>query len=99
MKNTPLYRVISVNPDGRFCIDNQVVDFDMILFEEQAKNLLEAELMEGPLNYYPGQEGDDSFFEENDLEAFGENDILPDDRDIWFGDGYYDINNDDFDIN
>lgn len=100
MKENPLDRIISVNPDGRLCIDNQEVDSDMILFEEEAKNLLEQELMEGPLNYYPEKSGVESLFEEDDLEAYSDEDVFPDDEDITFGDGgYYDINNDDYDFN
>ncbi|HLN52984.1 MAG TPA: hypothetical protein VK212_04705 [Lentimicrobium sp.] len=99
MKGNPLNRVISVNPDGRLCIDNQEVDSDMILFEEEAKNLLEEELLEGPLSNYPEYGTDEELlFEEddNDSEAFGD---FSDDEDITFGDSGYDINNDDYQFN
>lgn len=63
----------SVNAEGQLCIDNHVVDSDMILFEEEAKILLEQELMEGPLFFYPDDEDNYSSLE-IDI------DILPDDE-------------------
>ncbi|GEM_PF-2995099 len=100
MKNKPLSHVITVNPDGELCFDNQVVDFDSILFEEKAKNLLESELLEGPLNYYPEQDSDESLFDEDDFENIIDDDeSFFDDEDITSGDSdFYDISNDDSEI-
>jgi hypothetical protein len=85
---------IRVNSDGRLCIDNQVVDFDMILFEEEAKNLLEQELMEGPHYYY--QEEDELISENDDADIIPDEDQIQED-DIYFNGGYHDISNDEFD--
>jgi hypothetical protein len=97
MEERHLDRIISVNPEGLLCIDNQVVDSDMILFEEEAKSLLEQELMEGPLLSYSEEEEDYSLFEE-DSDDYLEDDYISD-EDISFFDGSSDISNDDFDIN
>jgi len=86
-------RTISVNSDGRLSIDNQEVDSDMILFEEEAKSLLEKELMEGPLSSY--SENEDAYLQDYfDYDYTGENSL---DDDIFFNEGYNDISNDEFD--
>jgi len=61
-------KLYSINPDGHLCFDDQELDSDLILFEEEAKNLLERELMEGLLFYYPEDEEDYSMIEDEDLE-------------------------------
>lgn len=66
-------RVITVNPQGQLCIDNQLVDSDMILFEEEAKILLENELMEGPQNVLSDDEDDfseDGYYDKNNYDEF-----------------------------
>lgn len=93
MEERHLNRRISVNKDGRLCIDNQEVDSDMILFEEEAKNLLEQELMEGP--HFDTPDNDFIINNIND-EDFDIEDYNPDD-DIYLNGGYYDISNDEFD--
>ncbi len=100
MKRKPLSSLISVNSDGELCIDNQVVNFNNLLFEEKAKNLLEKELQEGPHNYYPEGDRDESLFDEDDLDkTLNEDEVLLDDEDITFGDSdFYDISNDDSEI-
>lgn len=95
MEENHLNRNISVNPDGRLCIDNQTVDSDMILFEEEAKNLLEQELMEGPHFYYTGEE-DELIPEDDDPDIILEDDQNQDDENYLNG-GYHDISNDEFD--
>lgn len=97
MEGRHLNRILSVNSDGLLCIDNQVVDSNMILFEEEAKRLLEQELMEGPLLSYSEEEEDYSSFEE-DSEDYLDEEFL-NDEDISFYDGSSDISYDDFDIN
>jgi trans-2-enoyl-CoA reductase len=95
MEERHLNRSISVNKDGRLCIDNQEVDSDMILFEEEAKNLLEQELMEGP-HYNPMEEDVDNF-DGFDNDRDYDRELDSDGDDIFFRDGYFDISNDDFD--
>lgn len=95
MEERHLNRIISVKKDGRLCIDNQEVDSDMILFEEEAKNLLEQELMEGPHFYNPSDEDDDldGFYLDHEFDF----EIDSDDNNTFLRDGYFDISNDDFD--
>lgn len=95
MEENHLNRLITVNHEGRLCFDSQVVDSDMILFEEEAKNLLEQELMEGPHFYY--QEEDDLMTESDDTEIIPDDDWIQED-DISFNGGYHDISNDEFDV-
>ncbi len=68
MEEKHLSRRISVNPEGQLCIDDQVVDSDMILFEEEAKILLEKELMEGPHNSLSEEE--DGFSDDGSYDKF-----------------------------
>lgn len=73
MEEKHLSRRISVNPEGQLCIDDQVVDSDMILFEEEAKILLENELMEGPQNVLSDDEDDfseDGYYDKNNYDEF-----------------------------
>lgn len=86
---------MSVDIDGRLYIDSRLVDSAMILFEEEAKNLLEKELMEGPLNNYMKDDEDDSFLESDDFDIPLEDSDY--DENISFDSGYYDISNDEFD--
>ncbi len=89
---------LSIDIDGRLNIDSRLVDSAMILFEEEAKNLLEKELMEGPLNNLKDDE-DDSFLESDDFDTQLEDDSDFDEHDenISFDSGYYDNINDEFD--
>ncbi len=68
-------KCFSVNAEGQLCIDDHVVDSDMILFEEEAKLLLEQELMEGPLYYYPETEDDYSALETDSEDLMNDDDI------------------------
>lgn len=89
---------ISISPEGKLFIDNQELDSDIILFEEEAKDLLEEELMEGPLIYYPDDEGYYPISENDDFDLFLDDHLLDND-DISFRDGYFDISNDELDVN
>lgn len=93
MEEKHLNRIISVNKDGRLCIDDQEVDSDMILFEEEAKNLLEEELMEGP-HFYSSDEDLSNY---DCYDEYLDSDDYNLDDDIFFRGGYYDISNDEFD--
>lgn len=96
MEEQHLNRRISVNKDGRLCIDNQEVDSDMILFEEEAKILLEQELMEGPYLYYPMEDDETTPHFDKDQDI-NDRDSNYGGDDIFFRDGYFDISNDDND--
>jgi hypothetical protein len=87
---------LSVYFDGQLYIDSRLVDSAMILFEEEAKNLLEKELMEGPLNNYNREDEEFSLLDSVDFDLPLEKE--PDsDEDISLNDNYYDISNDEFD--
>ncbi len=87
---------LSVDIDGRLHIHSRLVDSAMILFEEEAKNLLEKELMEGPLNNYLKDDEDESLLESDDFDEPLEEDYDIDEN-ISFDSGYYDISNEEFD--
>lgn len=91
-------RIYSVSPDGRWLFDDREVN-SFIIFEEEAKNLLEKELMEGPLNYYPEDNDDYPLTESEDLDP-----LITEDEDFTIDDisiegGYYDISDDVADFN
>jgi hypothetical protein len=91
-------RIYTVSPDGRWLIDDREVN-SFIIFEEEAKNLLENELMEGPLNYYPEDEDDYPLNESEDLYPMINEDEDISIEDISIEGGYYDIINDVADFN
>lgn len=98
MEEMHLNRDFSVNSEGQLCVGGQVVDSNMILFEEQAKSLLEKELMEGPLNYDPANDDDDyQSFDEDIYDHLLDNDISMNDDNFSSEGGFFDINNDEFD--
>lgn len=87
---------LSVYVDGQLYIDSRLVDSAMILFEEEAKNLLEKELMEGPLNNYYREDEDFSLLDSDDFDLPLEEEADSDEN-ISLDGNYYDISNDEFD--
>jgi hypothetical protein len=80
---------LSINSEGLLCINDIVVDPDMILFEEDAKVLLENELMEVPLFYNPDDEND---LAPSDMDEF---EIISDDESTFDDEISLDGNNQD----
>lgn len=92
-----LNRTIRLNPQGKLIMDNQEVDFDMILCEEEAINLLEEELMEGLQTIYYPDEEEYRLTENDDRYPFVDDDTSSG-EDILFKGGYFDISDDEFDV-